>query len=322
MKTLAVFNSNGGVGRTTLVYHIAHMLARLGHRTLAMDLDPQANLTLAFLDEDQVEALWGGGKESILAGLRPLVTGTGDFESVKAIEIADRLFFVPGDPGLNGFEDPLSQSWPGCFSHDEHALRSTTSFSRIIRQAGRDSSAELAIVDVGSSLGAINRAVLLGADFLLVPVAGGLFSLQGLRNLGQTVTRWQAEWRKAAENAKVAFELPRGTVTPIGYVVMQDFVRLDRPASWLAKWAERIPAAYHSEILRESAEKKIPVPDPACLATLLSYRSLRPMAQEARKPMFDLKAADGAIGSYAALVQRCFDDFEKLTKVVIEKCGL
>lgn len=48
MKTLVLFNSKGGVGKTTLVYHLGHMLARLGHRTLAVDLDPQANLTSMF----------------------------------------------------------------------------------------------------------------------------------------------------------------------------------------------------------------------------------------------------------------------------------
>ena len=46
MKTVAIFNNKGGVGKTTLGYHTASALAELGHRTLLVDLDPQSNLTL------------------------------------------------------------------------------------------------------------------------------------------------------------------------------------------------------------------------------------------------------------------------------------
>jgi cellulose biosynthesis protein BcsQ len=45
MITIALFNNKGGVGKTTLVYHLAHMFSRIGYPTVAVDLDPQANLT-------------------------------------------------------------------------------------------------------------------------------------------------------------------------------------------------------------------------------------------------------------------------------------
>ncbi len=45
MKILSFFNNKGGVGKTTLVYHLAHMFAALGKRVLLVDLDPQSNLT-------------------------------------------------------------------------------------------------------------------------------------------------------------------------------------------------------------------------------------------------------------------------------------
>ena len=46
MKTIAFFNNKGGVGKTTLVYHLAMMFADRGLRVLAADFDPQANLTV------------------------------------------------------------------------------------------------------------------------------------------------------------------------------------------------------------------------------------------------------------------------------------
>ena len=54
MKTIAFFNNKGGVGKTTLVYHFTYMLAELGYKCLAVDLDPQANLTSMFLSDDKL----------------------------------------------------------------------------------------------------------------------------------------------------------------------------------------------------------------------------------------------------------------------------
>ena len=58
MKTVAFFNNKGGVGKTTLVYHLAWMYQELGVGVVALDLDPQANLTTAFLSEERLEQLW------------------------------------------------------------------------------------------------------------------------------------------------------------------------------------------------------------------------------------------------------------------------
>ena len=52
------FVNKGGVGKTTLVYHIAWMMKELGKKVLAADLDPQANLSSMFLDEERLETLW------------------------------------------------------------------------------------------------------------------------------------------------------------------------------------------------------------------------------------------------------------------------
>ncbi len=61
VPVLTFFNNKGGVSKTSLVFHLAWMFAEMGKRVVAIDLDPQANLTSAFLDEDVLEALWDGG---------------------------------------------------------------------------------------------------------------------------------------------------------------------------------------------------------------------------------------------------------------------
>lgn len=60
MKSIAFFNNKGGVGKATLVYHLAWMMADQGIKTLVVDLDPQANLTAMFLNEDRLEELSHG----------------------------------------------------------------------------------------------------------------------------------------------------------------------------------------------------------------------------------------------------------------------
>ena len=47
-KVISFINQKGGVGKTTMAFNAAHALARNGHKVLAIDLDPQANLSLLF----------------------------------------------------------------------------------------------------------------------------------------------------------------------------------------------------------------------------------------------------------------------------------
>jgi chromosome partitioning protein len=51
MKTIVFFNNKGGVGKTSMVFHLAWMFRDMGHSVLAVDLDPQSNLTSIFLDD-------------------------------------------------------------------------------------------------------------------------------------------------------------------------------------------------------------------------------------------------------------------------------
>jgi chromosome partitioning protein len=68
MTSIALFNNKGRVGKTALTYHLAHMIRRLGLGVLAIDLDPQANLTSMCLEEDEIEELWGTGPSSSIRG--------------------------------------------------------------------------------------------------------------------------------------------------------------------------------------------------------------------------------------------------------------
>ena len=110
---LTFFNNKGGVGKTSLIYHLAWMLSPIGERVLACDLDPQANLTATFLIEDALESLWAGETKdrTTYQCVQPL-TALGDLRAPEVQRISESLGLVPGDLALSGFEDSLSNEWP------------------------------------------------------------------------------------------------------------------------------------------------------------------------------------------------------------------
>jgi cellulose biosynthesis protein BcsQ len=317
--TIAFFNNKGGVGKTSLAYHLAWMFAERGHRVLAADLDPQANLSAAFLDEDRLEALWGAnGPRATLAGpLRPLLDGTGGLGQVHVEEIAEGLGLVVGDLSLSAFEDELSSQWSDCLDEKPRAFRIVSAMWSLIVTAARARGDDLVLVDVGPNLGALNRSALVASDHVLIPLAPDLFSLQGLRNLGPTLRRWRKEWKDRLERnpEPETLELPPGLMQPLGYVVLQHGVRLDRPVKAYGRWIQQIPSTYRHAVLNEDgAIAPRPEEDHACLAMLRHYHSLIPMGQEARKPIFALKPADGAIGSHQQAVASAFSNFARLAE--------
>jgi len=104
---------------------------------------------------------------------------------------------------------------------------------------------------------------------------------------------------------------------------MQHSVRRDRPVKSYEKWINRIPGAYREFVVNSMVKDPPKVADdPNCFALMKHYRSLVPMAQESRKPVFHLKPADGALGAHMNAVQDAYRDFESLAKKIAIKTGL
>jgi chromosome partitioning protein len=326
MKTIAFFNNKGGVGKTSLVYHLAWMLSERGVPVLAVDLDPQANLSAMFLSEERLEEIWPDSEEhpyTIYGAVRPILRGVGDIAPPPVEQIARNLFLLPGDLGLSRFEDKLSDAWPRCHNSDEAAFRTMTAFHRLMRELAQDR-AELILVDVGPNLGAINRSALIASDFVCLPLAPDLFSLQGLKNLGPTLRQWRATWGELRTKAPEGLSLPAGEMTPVGYIVMQHGMRDNRPVKAYQRWMDKIPPVYRSAVLNEAMTPTMPsvLQDPYLLAQLKHYRSLMPLAMEANKPMFRLKPADGAIGAHVQAVTDCHRDFLILAQKIATATGI
>ncbi len=341
--TLAFFNNQGGVDKTSLCYHMAWMFAELGARVLVVDLDPQANLTSMFLDDEQLEAIWPDADhhpQTIQGVVAPLLEGTGDIEPAPLREVGENIHLVPGDMALSVFEDELSLAWPRCLDPQAASFRTTTAFLRMVLQAARECKATVALVDVGPNLGAINRAALLVCHGVAFPLAADLFSLQGLRNLGPTLRHWRQEWNERVERMPTSIQQEfqqlleahepavvkaqlQDKMQPLGYLILQHAVLRDRPVKAYARWAGRIPALYREKVLATSADSAPEfAQDPHCLGLLKHYRSLMPLAMEARKPIFHLRPADGAIGAHMQAVKDCYGEFRQLACSLAGKMAL
>lgn len=321
---IAFFNNKGGVGKTSLVYHCAFMFAEQGLRVLAVDLDPQSNLSIMALDESRLEALWPEDEHPLTmsGAVAPLFDGTGDIHPAHIELLNNRLGLLVGDLALSRIEDDLSTEWPRCLEGRERAFRVTTAFWRVIDEAAKRHQADVVLLDVGPNLGAINRSALVASSHVVMPVAPDLFSLQGLKNLGPTLRKWRSTWAAALPQAPKALgAMPQGQMAPVGYVLMQHAERLGRPTKAYAKWQRRLPIAYRESVLDQGSDDLIGADDNQ-IQRIKHYRSLMPMAMEARKPMFNLRSADGAIGAHQANVQQCYDDFAALATAIADRAGI
>lgn len=326
MKIISFFNNKGGVGKTSLVYHLAWMFAERGLSVLAADLDPQANLTGIALSEEALEDLFScEPRPTVFTAIAPIKRGVGDLANVAPIKLSSKLRLLLGDLALSEFEDDLSQNWPKCLDRDERAFRVTTAIFRAVQDAGTTFAADVALIDVGPNLGALNRTAMIAADAVVVPVAPDLFSVQGLENVGPRLRSWREEWQERSVRApdEIPTEsLPSGRMKPIGYVVSRHTVRADRPVKAYQRWINRLPEVYAKSVLNQVRFESNPDDDPNLIARLKDYRSLMPMAQERNKPMFLLKPADGAIGGHQAAVAACYQDFLDLARKIAHRVGI
>ena len=147
MKTIAFFNIKSGVGKTSLIYNLAHMFADLGVPTLAVDLDPQANLTSMFLEESQLEDMRADTTvNTIYRGIQPLIEGESDIAAVQPQPIRQDLALVSGDLALASAEEELNSQWPACLDRKARAFRVTSALWRVTEQTASENGAKVVLL--------------------------------------------------------------------------------------------------------------------------------------------------------------------------------
>jgi cellulose biosynthesis protein BcsQ len=325
---VAFFNNKGGVGKTTLVHHVGAAMADRRLRVLIADGDPQSNLTSACLFDERVAQLWleEDRPNTIYRAIRPQLDGDGPVVVPVCEPVSERLSLLPGDLALSATEDSFASSWNGCLGEDnKFSVRVTTSLWKMLRLGADDIEADIVLLDLGPNLGSINRAALLASDYIVVPVGADLFSLQGMKNFGPRLRSWRSAWqqdRLPRAIAKLADPLPDGSMQPIGYVVLQHTERLERMTAAYARFGDRYPEAFRKWILDSPVVAIDEARDPYLLGKVRHYRSLMAIAHEARKPVFKLLPADGAVGSLAKLAHEAWGHFREVADKILEKVGV
>jgi cellulose biosynthesis protein BcsQ len=212
LRSICVFNNKGGVGKTTLTYHLAHALAELGKRTLVIDLDPQCNLTIFALSEDQIYNIWKKedpyiddfdsarqkdshyytlfeSPRSIHFILKPTEDGTADLSPFPPpIAITDSLHILPGRLTLHLFEDKIASRWSDVYQGDPLAIRTVTRIRSLANDYARAYGYDIVIYDTSPSLGALNKVIISLVDGFLIPANPDMFSLYGIRNIGSSLS--------------------------------------------------------------------------------------------------------------------------------------
>jgi hypothetical protein len=109
----------------------------------------------------------------------------------------------------------------------------------------------------------------------------------------------------------------------VGYIVLRHSIRLDRPVKAFDRWIAKIPPTYQQAVLNQAQDARLTLEnDPQCIAKLKDYRSLMPLAQEARKPIFLLKAADGALGAHGNAVTAAYQEFLAVARQIAKRTGI
>lgn len=325
MKVISFFNHKGGVGKTTLLFNVGIAMAQAGERVLFVDADAQANLTGSALNADAYQARITAN-ETIYNSLEPVINATGQPVSFDPVQIRPKAWIIPGHIKLSDYEEALATSWSDTTSGRYAGFQRSTALYRIIKETAARIDAAYILVDLGPSVGALNRVALLSSDGFVVPLAPDLFSLTALPSVGRSVVNWIEEWKVAMQQAvrtgadqQFAGSLPAGRPAPLGYISQQFASYRSAPAAAFKRWLDDIPGAYATEVVDRLAGIGVSVPTgTGQIGTVRNLSSLVPMAQEANSAIFELSGAE-ARGAQYVRARDTFGDFAGLAAVIQQR---
>lgn len=327
MKSIAIFNNKGGVGKTTLLCNMASFLKnRCNQSVLIIDADPQCNATLYLFGDNEIEEFYGtnSSHKTIYHIVQPYKKGKGYLNDNNLPIEHSRGFNVDciiGDTRFAVLEDFLSSDWLASKSGEERALDTTFVFKNIIHQL--EDRYDYILFDIGPSLGAINRCVLLACQYFIIPMSSDIFCIKAIENIAESLHEWKDEFNRSLDEyrrkEKTVYRLNDKLVTFdlqfLGYVNQQyTFKRVQgetRPVKAYDNIIRRMP----QKITTKLSEFTNPIINSKLeIGEVPNLHSLVPLSQAANKPIFLLQGKDGVVGAHFKKVS----EFELVIKNICE----
>ncbi len=323
MKVISVFNNKGGVGKTTLTFHIANALASMGKKILLIDTDPQCNLTIYSLKEDVIHNIWEQEDNFIEAGfeetvktlsptelkailsqprslhflLKPIEEGTGDIEEFPPpFSLNHLLDIIPGRLTLHSYEERIAARWSDIYRADMLAIKTVTRIRALAELYTHKYGYDYVIIDTSPSLGILNKTIISTVDGIFVPAFPDFFSLYGIRNIGKALSSWSEEfsllYSLISKEKRSLF--PDNFVRFLGYTIYNAKPYSGSNTKWqLAQahlnYVEKIPdyiRDYISPNIRDNLSESQIVEPIGKTAIMHSHNTFPAMAQHYHSPMW------------------------------------
>lgn len=163
-RTIAIANQKGGVGKTTTAINLSAYLAEKGKKVLAVDMDPQGNMTSGL----------GVDKDSVENTIYNLIIGEAKMEEVLIKDVLENLDIIPTNIDLSGAEIELLD-----VEEKEYIVRNEINKIK--------DNYDFIIIDCPPSLSMLTINAMTTADSVLVPIQCEYYALEGLSQLIHTV---------------------------------------------------------------------------------------------------------------------------------------
>ncbi|WP_223067262.1 ParA family protein [Paenibacillus caui] len=345
MISICFFNNKGGVGKTTLVSNISSFFSNSGLRVLLIDADPQCNATQSILPPEMLEDYENLSFDTLFQVLEPFEEGEVEINTtIKPLGKDSNRFnidILPGHPRLSLLEDLLSRAWLEIIGTELGGLRKSNWCYQLNKSLEKDY--DLIIYDVGPSLGALNRSILIGCNFFVTPMGCDTFSIMGVKN----ISGWLNDWHKTYETGINAVRqrneemlnkfITRGKILEslseqarfAGYTVQQYITKVSGGERRPTKAFENILQAIPSQVvinLREFIGSELPTDDLISqeifkLGDIPHLYSLVPLSQSANAPIFKLTSKDGIVGAQYSQIEEYKEMLESISMKLLTNIG-